>query len=154
MAIEKVREYFKKFNIDDRIITFDVSSATVKEAALALDCEEKLIAKTLAFITSKPILIVTRGDVKIDNSKYKNEFGMKAKMLSFDEVESVIGHKVGGVCPFGINEGVDVYLDISLKRFEYVYPACGSSNSAIKLSIKELENYSNYIKWIDVCKLN
>lgn len=153
MAIEKVKEYFKKFNIEDRIIEFDVSSATVKEAALALNCQEKLIAKTLAFTTDKPILIVTAGDVKIDNSKYKQEFGVKAKMLSFEELESIIGHAVGGVCPFGINEGIDVYLDVSLQRFSYVYPACGSANSAIKLSIKELETYSNYVKWVDVCKI-
>lgn len=152
MAIERVKEYFKKFDMEDRITVFDVSSATVKEAALALNCEEKLIAKTLAFVTDKPILIVTAGDVKIDNSKYKQEFGVKAKMLPFEDVESIIGHAVGGVCPFGINEGIEVYLDVSLQRFSYVYPACGSANSAIKLSIKELETYSNYVKWIDVCK--
>lgn len=152
MAIERVKEYFKKFDMEDRINVFDVSSATVKEAALALNCEEKLIAKTLAFVTDKPILIVTAGDVKIDNSKYKQEFGVKAKMLPFEDVESIIGHAVGGVCPFGINEGIEVYLDVSLQRFSYVYPACGSANSAIKLSIKELETYSNYVKWIDVCK--
>lgn len=152
MAIERVKEYFKKFDMEERINVFDVSSATVKEAALALNCEEKLIAKTLAFVTDKPILIVTAGDVKIDNSKYKQEFGVKAKMLPFEDVESIIGHAVGGVCPFGINEGIEVYLDVSLQRFSYVYPACGSANSAIKLSIKELETYSNYVKWIDVCK--
>lgn len=152
MAIERVKEYFKKFDMEERINVFDVSSATVKAAALALNCEEKLIAKTLAFVTDKPILIVTAGDVKIDNSKYKQEFGVKAKMLPFEDVESIIGHAVGGVCPFGINEGIEVYLDVSLQRFSYVYPACGSANSAIKLSIKELETYSNYVKWIDVCK--
>lgn len=152
MAIERVKEYFKKFDMEERINVFDVSSATVKEAALALNCEEKLIAKTLDFVTDKPILIVTAGDVKIDNSKYKQEFGVKAKMLPFEDVESIIGHAVGGVCPFGINEGIEVYLDVSLQRFSYVYPACGSANSAIKLSIKELETYSNYVKWIDVCK--
>lgn len=152
MAIERVKEYFKKFDMEERINVFDVSSATVKEAALALNCEEKLIAKTLAFVTDKPILIVTAGDVKIDNSKYKQEFGVKAKMLPFEDVESIIGHAVGGVCPFGINEGIEVYLDVSLQRFSYVYPACGSANSAIKLSIKELETYSNYVKWVDVCK--
>ncbi|MDE7036857.1 MAG: YbaK/EbsC family protein, partial [Lachnospiraceae bacterium] len=131
-----------------------VSSATVSLAAKALDCEESRIAKTLSFhIGEKVVLIVTAGDAKIDNPKYKARFGTKAKMLSFDEAEPLIGHAVGGVCPFAVNEGVDIYLDISLKRFNTVFPACGSSNSAIELSLRELEEYSDFIEWIDVCKI-
>ena len=132
---------------------FDISSATVKEAAIALGCSEGEIAKTLSFIVNdKPILIVTAGDSKIDNSKYKKEFSTKAKMIAFDDVEKLIGHSVGGVCPFGINDKVDVYLDESLKQYEIIYPACGSSNSAVKLTVNDLETASNYLKWIDVCK--
>ena len=154
MAIEKVREYFKKLGIEERIQEFDASSATVALAAKAVNCEESRIAKTLSFhVGDKVILVVTAGDVKIDNPKYKAQFGAKAKMLSFDEAESLIGHAVGGVCPFAVNEGVDTYLDISLQRFETVFPACGSSNSAIELSMKELEEYSQYISWVDVCKI-
>lgn len=153
MAIEKVREYFKKFGIEDKIIEFEGSSATVKEAAERLGCNEELIAKTLSFkVDDKVILILLKGDAKIDNAKYKAYFHTKAKMLEFDEVEALVGHKVGGVCPFGINEGIIVYLDKSLKDFSYVYPACGSENSAIKLTISELEKYSNYKEWIDVSK--
>lgn len=153
MAIEQVKEYFKKYNMEDRIIELPTSSATVKEAAESLGTEEALIAKTLSFIVEdKPILIVAAGDAKIDNSKYKGQFHTKAKMIPADLVETLIGHNIGGVCPFAINEGVTVYLDESLKRFEHVYPACGSSNSAIKLTIEELEKYSNYTTWIDVCK--
>lgn len=153
MSVEKVKEYFKKFNMENRIQEFETSSATVELAAKALNCEPKRIAKTLSFIVDdKPILIVVAGDAKIDNAKYKAQFNKKATMLKFDEVENIIGHAVGGVCPFAINKGVDVFLDESLKRFETVYPACGSSNSAIELTIEELEKYSNYISWIDVCK--
>lgn len=154
MAIEKVREYFKKYNIDDKILEFPVSSATVELAAQALNCEPCRIAKTLSFsVNDSPILIVTAGDAKIDNKKYKGFFGAKAKMLSFDEVTEKIGHAVGGVCPFAVNDGVTIYLDDSLKRFETVFPACGSSNSAIELTPEELEKYSNTHQWIDVCKL-
>ena len=154
MAIERVREYFKKWNMEDRILEFDVSSATVELAAQALHCEGARIAKTLSFhVGERAILIVTAGDTKIDNAKYKATFGTKAKMLSFEEVEPLIGHGVGGVCPFGINEGVKVYLDESMKRFQTVFPACGSSNSAIVLTISEMEQYSGYEKWVDVCKL-
>ena len=154
MAIERVREYFKTWNMENRILEFDVSSATVELAAQALHCEGARIAKTLSFhVGDQAILIVTAGDTKIDNAKYKTTFGTKAKMLSFEEVEPLIGHGVGGVCPFGINEGVKVYLDESMKRFETVFPACGSSNSAIELTIPELEQYSGYEKWVDVCKL-
>ena len=153
MSLIKVKKFFKEFNIENRIIELDESSATVADAAKALNCKEKEIAKSLSFRTNEDIiLIVAAGDAKIDNSKYKQEFLCKASMLKYDEVENLIGHAVGGVCPFAINSNVKVYLDESLKRFEYVYPACGSANSAIKLSIKELEKYSNYIKWIYVCK--
>lgn len=153
MAIEKVREYFKKFGIENRIQEFEVSSATVELAAEALHCQPCRIAKTLSFmVDEKPILIVAAGDAKIDNPKYKAKFKTKAKMLGVDEVEACVGHAVGGVCPFGINEGVTVYLDESLKRFQTVFPACGSSNSAIELSIEELEKYANPQEWVDVCK--
>lgn len=154
MSIEKVKEYFKTKGIEERIQEFEISSATVTLAAKALHCEESRIAKTLSFhIGEKVVLIVAAGDSKIDNAKYKAEFGTKAKMLSFDEAEPLIGHAVGGICPFAVNEDVEVYLDISLKRFNTVFPACGSSNSAIELSLKELEEYSGFIKWIDVCKI-
>ncbi|MBE6718024.1 MAG: YbaK/EbsC family protein [Ruminococcaceae bacterium] len=153
MSIENVRLYFREKGIENRIQEFDISSATVELAAKALNTEECRIAKSMSFkIDDKAIIIVTAGDVKIDNAKYKAFFHTKAKMLSFDEVEEMIGHKVGGVCPFAVKDGVNVYLDESLKRFETVFPACGSSNSAIELSINELEIYSNYIEWIDVCK--
>lgn len=153
MAIEKVREYFRKFDIEERIQEFDVSSATVELAAEALHCEPCRIAKTLSFtVNEKSILIVTAGDAKIDNAKYKAAFGTKAKMLGHEEVEACIGHAVGGVCPFAINEDVAVYLDESLKRFKTVFPACGSSNSAIELTIEELEDYAKPVEWVDVCK--
>ena len=153
MAVEKVKEYFSKYGITDRIQEFDVSSATVELASQALGCEPCRIAKTLSFmVDGRAVLIVTAGDAKIDNSKYKAQFAAKARMLTPDEAEAMIGHAVGGVCPFGINEGVTVYLDESLKRFKTVFPACGSSNSAIELSIDELEKYSGFVSWIDVCK--
>lgn len=153
MAIEKVRAYFEKFGMADRILEFDVSSATVELAAMALNCEPCRIAKSLSFmLEDKPILIVTAGDAKVDNAKYKAKFGKKAKMLTADEVEELIGHAVGGVCPFALNDGVTVYLDVSLKRFETVFPACGSSNSAIELTMEQMEKYSGYTEWVDVCK--
>lgn len=153
MAIEKVREYFKQYQIEDKIQEFDVSSATVELAAAALHCEPERIAKTLSFLVNDgPVLIVAAGDAKIDNPKYKAMFHTKAKMIPAQEVESFIGHAVGGVCPFAVNEGVRVYLDKSLERFATVFPACGSSNSAIELTIEELEKYSVYESWIDVCK--
>ena len=153
MAIEKVKEYFRQFGMEDRVQEFDVSSATVELAAEALHCESCRIAKTLSFqVNGEPILSVTAGDTKIDNPKYKAQFGTKAKMLSAPEVESRIGHAVGGVCPFAINDGVAVYLDVSMKRFETVFPACGSSSSAIELTMEELERYSSYTAWIDVCQ--
>lgn len=153
MSIEKVKNYFKAFGLEDRIREFETSSATVELAAAALNCEPERIAKSLSFIVKdKPVIIVTAGDVKIDNKKFKNIFETKARMIDKDMVGDLIGHDVGGVCPFAINEGVDVYLDDSLKRFDTVFPACGSSNSAIELSIEELEKCSNYKAWLDVCK--
>ena len=157
MAIDKVREYFREYGMEDRIQEFEVSSATVALAAQALGCAPQRIAKTLSFLVDgQAILIVAAGDVKIDNAKYKKQFGTKAKMLSPDEVNEVeeyTGHAPGGVCPFAVNEGVKVYLDESLKRFETVFPACGSSNSAIELTIPEMEKYAGEEGWIDVCKL-
>jgi len=154
MSIEKVRAYFTTLGIEKRILEFDVSSATVELAAKAVGTEGKRIAKTLSFLVrDKAVLVVTAGDAKIDNKKYKAFFGAKAKMLSPEQVTELIGHAVGGVCPFAVNEGVDVFLDESLKRFETVFPACGSSNSAIELTIPELEKYSDFKEWVDVCKL-
>lgn len=153
MAIEKVRAYFRELGIEDKVQELEESSATVELAALALGTEPGRIAKTLSFMVNEnPILIVTAGDVKIDNAKYKKHFGAKAKMLTPDEAIHLIGHAVGGVCPFAVNEGVTIYLDESLKKYETVYPACGSSNSAIELTIDELEKYSLCKEWIDVCK--
>ncbi len=153
MSIEKVRSYFKSLGIEDRIMEFDVSSATVELAAVAVGVEGARIAKTLSFLLhDEPILIVTAGDARVDNKKYKAEFSAKAKMLTHEQAAQMIGHAVGGVCPFAVNEGVKVYLDESLKGFETVFPACGSSNSAIELTIEELEKYSQYDKWVDVCK--
>ena len=154
MAIEKVREYFRGLGMEDRVIEFATSSATVELAAEAAGTEPCRIAKTLSFmVNGSPILIVAAGDAKVDNAKYKAKFSTKAKMLTFEEVEEKIGHGVGGVCPFAINEGVTVYLDESLKRFETVFPACGSSNSAIELTCAELERYScAFVEWVDVCK--
>ena len=154
MSIERVRNYFKGLGIEDRIMEFEVSSATVELAAAALGCEGKRIAKTLSFrVGEEVILIVCAGDAKINNAKFKATFGTKAKMLGYEEAEALIGHAVGGVCPFAVNEGVGVYLDESLKRFDTVYPACGSSNSAIELTIPELEKYSGFTAWVDACKL-
>lgn len=153
MAIDKVREYFKQYGMEDRIREFEVSSATVALAAEALHCEESRIAKTLSFhLGDQVILVVTAGDMKIDNPKYKAKFGAKAKMLAFEEAELLTGHAVGGVCPFAVKEGVKTYLDVSLKRFETVFPACGSANSAIELTPAELERYSGCVEWVDVCK--
>lgn len=154
MSIEKGRAYFRQFGMEDRVREFDVSSATVELAALALGVEGARIAKTLSFKKDNScILILAAGDARIDNHKFKEKFHMKAKMLAPEEVLSIVGHPVGGVCPFGINDGIDVYLDESLKRFETVFPAVGSANSAIELDLDELYKYSNAIEWIDVCKL-
>lgn len=153
MSVEKVKSYFRQYGIDDRVQEFEVSNVTVELASQALNCEPCRIAKTLSFmVDGGPILIVTAGDMKIDNPKYKAQFGTKAKMLKPDEVTQLVGHSVGGVCPFAVNNGVKVYLDESLKRYQTVFPACGSSNSAIELTIPELEDYSVYVAWVDVCK--
>ncbi len=154
MSIEKGREYFRQFGMEDRVREFDVSSATVELAALALGVEGARIAKTLSFRTEEGcMLILAAGDARIDNRKFKDKFHFKAKMPSADEVLEMVGHPVGGVCPFGINDGIPVYLDESLKRFETVFPAVGSASSAIELDLEELYKYSNALEWIDVCKL-
>lgn len=153
MSIEKVKEYFRKYGMEDRVWEKEHSSATVEEAAEALGCEPQRIAKTLSFKAGEDVLlVVTAGDRKIDNKKYREQFGCKAKMLKFEEVEELTGHAVGGVCPFAVKDGVKVYLDESLKRFETVFPAAGSSNSMIELTIPELKRYSNSLAWVDVCK--
>lgn len=151
MALNEVKEYLKKYNADDRVVVLNESSATVSMAAHALHTTEERIAKTLSFkIDDKVILVVLAGDAKINNSKFKHFFHEKAHMLPFDEVESLTGHPVGGVCPFAVKPGVEVYLDESLKRFETVFPACGSPASAIEVTIKELEKFSNPVGWTDV----
>ena len=154
MSIQKVREYFKQFGIEDRIREFDVSSATVELAAVAVGVEGARIAKSMSFkVGEEPIIIVVAGDAKVDNSRYKAQFHTKAKMLTFEEAHTLIGHDVGGVCPFALPEDVQVYLDVSLKRFETVFPAAGSDNSAVEMTCEELERYaSNFVAWVDVCK--
>lgn len=153
MAVERAKAHLRSFGLEDRVMEFDVSSATVELAAQAVGCEPAMIAKTLSFdVNGDAVLIVAAGDARIDNSKYKAQFHTKAKMLAHDDVETKIGHAVGGVCPFGVNEGTKVYLDESLRRFEIVYPACGTSSSAVKLKLDELERASGSLGWIDVCK--
>ncbi len=153
MSLERAKEYLSKYGLEDRIMEFPVSSATVEEAAKALNCKEEDIVKTLSFIVNdKPILIAVSGNMKIDNKKFKEEFHIKAKMIPFDDVERLTGHAVGGVCPFGVNDDVDIYLDESLKKLDVVYPASGSSNSAVRLTVDELEKVTDYVKWVDVCK--
>lgn len=153
MSIEKVRKYFSQYGMEDRILEFETSSKTVELAAIAVGCEGKQITKTMSFLVDeKPILIATAGDARIANAKFKEKFHTKAKMIPFEDVEKYIGHAVGGVCPFGVNPDVTTYLDISLKRFKTVFPAAGSGNSAIELTIPELEKYSNFVEWVDVCK--
>ena len=155
MSIEKVRSYFRQWSgMEERILEFPVSSATVSEAAKAVGTEERRIAKTLSFMLDEgPILVVAAGDAKIDNKKFKGTFHKKASMLKVDELPELVGHPVGGVCPFGIREGAKVYLDQSLRRFPTVFPACGSANSAIELTIPELETYSRFAEWVDVCRI-
>lgn len=154
MSLEKVKQYFHEFGLEDQVKVLSQSSATVEAAAVAVGCEPARIAKTMSFfVGNEAILIVVAGDVKIDNKKYKEFFHQKAKMIPFDEVEKYVGHAPGGVCPFVIPEGVKVYLDVSLKRFEIVYPAAGTGNSAVELSVDELAKYSKMLEWIDVCKL-
>jgi len=155
MSIIAVKKYFAELGLEHKVRELDSSSATVELAAEALGCKPERIAKTLSFLVGEsPILVVTAGDVKIDNAKYKATFGTKAKMIAFEDVERLIGHDVGGVCPFAVNGGVKVYLDESLKRFETVFPACGSANSCIELTIPELEAYSRFLCWVDVCKMS
>lgn len=152
MSLEKAKNHLTKFGLEGRIKEFDVSSATVALAAEALGTEEARIAKSLSFMgPDSPILIIAAGDAKVNNAKYRAEFGIKARMLPFESVEELIGHGVGGVCPFGINTGVKVYLDESLKRFDIVYPAAGTASSAVELSIDELEKASESLKWVNVC---
>lgn len=154
MSIDRVKAYFRSFGIENRVMELDHSSATVELAAEALGTKPERIAKTLSFmVDGSPILIVAAGDARVDNKKYKALFSIKAKMLTPDEVSNLIGHSVGGVCPFAIKDDVTVYLDESLKRFETVFPACGSSNSAIEMTMEDLEKYSGYKEWIDVTKL-
>ena len=154
MSIEKGKAYLSRFGIEDRVREFDVSSATVELAAQALGVKGQRIAKSLSFkVGDEAILVIAAGDAKVDNKKYKAEFATKAKMLNPDEVVEYIGHAIGGVCPFAIaNDGVKVFLDVSMKRFSTVFPACGSSNSAIELTCDEMEKYSHCEKWVDVCK--
>ena len=153
MGIAEVREYFRGFGMEDRVLELAESSATVELAARALGCEPGKIAKTLSFLVrGEPILILTAGDEKIDNKKYKARFGAKARMLTSEEALRLVGHPVGGVCPFAVHEGVTVYLDVSLRRFGTVFPACGSGNSAIELNMEELARYANAAGWVDVCK--
>ena len=152
MALDIAKKYLEEKGYGDRVMVFDVSSATVELAAKAVGTEPERICKSLTFmVNDAPVMILCAGDAKVNNQKYKAQFATKAKMLSFDQVHELIGHDVGGVCPFGIKEGVTVYLDESLKRFDIVYPACGSSNSAVKLSIPELEEVSGFTSWVDVC---
>jgi len=153
MSIERARAHLKKHGLEDRIKELDVSSATVALAAQALHCEPERIAKTLSFEKDdSAILVLAAGDARIDNAKFKAQFGVKARMLSADKVEPLIGHGIGGVCPFGVNEGIPVYLDESLRRFDFVYPAAGTSASAVYLTLPELERASEFIGWVDVCK--
>ena len=153
MAIEEVKAFFASYGMEDRVLEFEVSSATVELAAEAVHCEPCRIAKTLSFMVDRaPILVVTAGDARIDNRKYKAQFKTKAKMLTPEQAESLVGHAVGGVCPFALKDGVSVYLDESLKRFDTVFPACGSGSSAIELTLPELEKYSSAAAWVDVCK--
>ena len=154
MAIEAVKEYFRQYGMEERVLELGESSATVELAALALDVEPCRIAKTLSFLAGGgPILVVTAGDAKIDNRKYKDRFGTKAKMLTPEQALELVGHPVGGVCPFAVKPGVRVFLDRSLRRFATVFPACGSGNSAIELNMEELERYARAEAWVDVCKL-
>lgn len=152
MSYQTVKSYFEGANMGQRVMELKSSSATVEEAAEAIGCEPKQIAKTMSFLQNeKPVLIVMAGDAKIDNKKYKAAFHLKAKMIPGEQVENYIGHAPGGVCPFAVRPDVTVYLDVSLKRFEKVYPAGGSGNSAVELSLAELEKYSHYLQWVDVC---
>lgn len=154
MAIYKANNYLKQFDLDKNIMEFSISSATVKDAAIAVGCSEGEIAKSLTFLIDEtPIMILAEGTAKIDNAKYKAEFHTKAKMIPFEDVERFISRVIGGVCTFGINDGVKVYLDTSLKKYDIVYPAAGNDKSAVRLTIDELEKTSKFVKWVDVCKV-
>ena len=153
MSLDRAREYFRRWNVADRMMEFQTSSATVELAAIAVGCEPARIAKTLSFrVEGRCILVVTAGDARIDNKKFKSRFNVKARMLAPEETEPLIGHEIGGVCPFGVNPGVETYLDQSLRRFTSVFPACGSANSAIELTPAELELFSAAVEWVDICK--
>ena len=153
MSLEKAKKYLEEKGYADHVIELEESSATVQLAAEALGVEQGMIAKTMSFLVDgEPILILTEGTAKVDNRKYKDQFHVKAKMIPFDEVEEYIGHAPGGVCPFGINEGVDVYLDESLRQFDTVYPAAGNDHSAVRLAVPELEKIAGEKGWINVCK--
>ena len=153
MAFEKAKAHLEEYSLADRIIVTDHSSATVAEAAEALGCEEAMIAKTLSFLQGEqPVLILADGLARIDNRKYKDRFGCKAKMIPADRVEPLVGHDIGGVCPFGVSEGVIVYLDESLRKHEIIYPAVGTDHSGVKLTIPELEQCSGFLEWVDVCR--
>lgn len=154
MSVTAVKEYLKQFGLDGKVRELEESSATVELAAHALGTEPARIAKTLSFLVGEvPVLIVAAGDAKVDNAKYKGKFHQKAKMLTPGQAVDLVGHPVGGVCPFAVKEGVQVYLDVSLKRFETVFPACGSGNSAIELTVPQLERASRFVEWVDVCKI-
>lgn len=153
MSFEKAKKHLKKYGLDKNIMEFEESSATVSDAAKAIGCKEEEIGKTLSFLVNDtPIVVVVSGEARIDNQKFREEFKVKSRMIPFDDVEKLVGHGVGGVCPFGVNEDVEVYLDKSLQKLKIVNPASGSSNSAVRLTIKELEEASNYIRWVDICK--
>ena len=153
MSFKKEKKHLKKYGLDKNIMEFEESSATVSAAAKAIGCKEEEIGKTLSFLVNDtPIVVVVSGEARIDNQKFREEFKVKSRMIPFDDVEKLVGHGVGGVCPFGVNEGVEVYLDKSLQKLKIVNPASGSSNSAVRLTIKELEEASNYIRWVDICK--
>lgn len=153
MSFTKVKQYFEEAGLGDRVKVLEHSSATVAEAAIAVGCEAKQIAKTMSFLVDEsPILIVVAGDVKVDNKKFKATFQKKAKMIAFDQVESYIGHAPGGVCPFEVKPEVKTYLDVSLQRFDIVYPAAGDDHSAVKLWVAELEKYANSLGWVDIGK--
>ena len=153
MAFERVKQYLETYGLADRIIVTEQSSATVAEAAEAIGCEAAMIAKTLSFLQEdRPVLILADGLARIDNRKYKDRFGCKAKMIPAEQVGPLVGHEIGGVCPFGVNEGVTVYLDESLRKHEIVYPAVGTDHSGVKLTIPELESCSRFAAWVDVCK--
>lgn len=153
MSVKSVKDLFSKDNLEELVLYSEEVSDTVANAAMLLGCEEKQIAKTMSFLVDEnPIVIVASGDSKIDNSKYKSYFNNKAKMIPFDQVEELTGHIPGGICPFALREGVKVYLDVSLNRFEIVYTGGGDEHNTVKVNIEQLQKYSNYIEWIDVCK--